>query len=272
MKANTLEKAFSIERVALLLRNRIIDEAPAIGIGAAIVFANNLFVLWGTGALVQISGNSVPHAGTWIEWMVLGGLLIAGYSFKGMHDGKAGTDWILLPATPTEKYTAAFLNAEIVYPVAAAILSALLAALLSLIGSAFGVSSSAIWPPFNSGIWQVWANYAIGAAVLMAGSATFRKIALLKSLGAAAIFIVALFLALAGAFWILFGSSVTGSLGFWMTNGAMKINGSTVEISQRAQDALKILFDVAYYALLPLFAVSFGAFKVIEKEGRDEVQ
>ena len=47
---------------------------------------------------------------------------------------------------------------------------------------------------------------------------------------------------------------------------------ANLKISRRAQDALRILFEVAYYASLPLLAVSFGAFKVIEKEGRDEVQ
>ena len=36
--------------------------------------------------------------------------------------GKACTDWIPLPATRTEKCAAAFVNAEIVYPLAAAVI------------------------------------------------------------------------------------------------------------------------------------------------------
>jgi hypothetical protein len=269
MKAQTLERRFSLERVALLLRNRIYDEAPAIGIVAAIVLANNLLSLW---AAHQAMFNAPSlHGSAWIATIVIGGLLIAGNAFKGMHDGKAGSEWILLPATPLEKYAAAFLDSVVVFPIAATLASVAMSALLALIGRAAGGPEGAIFIPLDAEALKAWAYYAIAAAVFLAGSASFRKIPVLKTIGVASVIgLVAAGLLMAIA-WALFGgkNGAVMHAGIHFV-GELNFDGSMV--SERAQSAVRFLFDIACYAILPAFAILFGAAKVVEKEGRDEVQ
>jgi hypothetical protein len=268
MNAKTLERRFSMERVALLVRNRIHEEAPAVGIVAAIVLVNNLLSLWGTH---QAFFNTPRfHGGAWLATIFVGGLFIAGNAFKGMHDGKAGTEWILLPATPLEKYAAAFLDSVVAFPIAASLGGVAMSAVLALIGRALGGTGGDLWLPLNAGSLEAWAYYAIAAAVFLAGSASFRKIPVLKTIGVASVFgLVSAGLLMAVA-WALFGGKNGAEMRMGHFVGELNFDGSM--ISERAQSAVRFLFDIACYAILPGFAILFGASKVIEKEGRDEVQ
>lgn len=270
MKAKTLERAFSLERLALLLRNRILDEAPAVGIGAAVILANNLLSLWGS-HVAMFNGWSLGGR-AWIATIVVGGLLLAGGAFKGMHDGKAGSEWLLLPATPLEKYAAALADSVLVFPIAAALLCSAMSAILELLGRALGGTGGQIWLPLGPGVLVAWANYAVAAAVLIAGSACFRKFPLLKTVGVASAFILAMACLAALGVALLGGGSVTADGGSFSLNLGNRTIGGERHISDRAHALLSTLFDVARYAILPAFAVLFGASKVIEKEGRDEVQ
>jgi hypothetical protein len=269
MNAVSLGKSFSVERLALLLRNRVIDEAPVVGIGAAIILANNLISL----LLVKSAFFNVGPSRTslWSICLILGGLLLAGGAFKGMHDGKAGTEWILLPATSLEKYGAALVDLALVYPIAASILCAALSALLSLVVGAIGGQGGRVWLPLDLASLKAWGEYAIAVAVLLAGSASFRKAPLIKTAGLFVAYVLAVLALCALGLWAArgFGSvSLRGDLGF--ANGSFSFYGAGV--SARAERIARAAFDVASYALLPAFAVLFGAAKVAEKEGRDEVQ
>lgn len=268
MNAKTLERRFSIERIVLLLRNRIYEETPAVGIVAAIVFVSNILSLW---VSHQAFFNAPRrHGAAWIATIAVGGLFIAGNSFKDMHDGKAGTEWLLLPATPLEKYAAAFLDSVVVFPVAGALLCLSLSAFLELISRVLGGVSGTVWMPLDSGTIRAWAAYAIAAAVFLAGSASFRKIPILKTIGVASVFfLVVAGLVMVGAR-VLFGGGNGAAMNMDFFNGEFTFDVS--KVSQRAQDVVRLLFDVARYAILPAFAILFGASKVIEKEGLDEVQ
>jgi hypothetical protein len=268
MNTKTLERRFSVERVGLLLRNRIYEEAPVIGIGAAVIFALNLLTLWGSHQPMLNAPRL--HGVAWIAVIVIGGLLLAGGAFKGMHDGKAGTDWILLPATPLEKYVAALADSAVVYPIAASAVCAAMSALLALLARLFGVDGGELWLPLDSRILLDWADYAIATSVLLAGSASFRKIPLLKTIGVGSAFFLVMIGLIALGVRAFFGPDGGAATHMSYMNGSFNFDGS--KVSQRAQDVVRMLFDIARYAILPAFAILFGVAKVIEKEGRDEVQ
>jgi hypothetical protein len=273
MKAQSLDKPFSFERLGLLLRNRVLDEATIVGIGAAIAVAINLITLLLARSAVF---NAQPgRTSPWEIGVCLGGLLLAGGAFKGMHDGKAGTDWILLPATGAEKYAAGLLDLAVVFPLAASALGVALSALLALVASAVGGRGAAVWLPIGLGDLRAWADYAIAVSVILAGSTCFRKAALVKTVG---LFIAYCLVVL-----------VLGSLGLWAQGffgrepGRISVDGSFsivrglfsfdgARVSARGQRIASLAVDLTRYALIPAFAVFFGAAKVAEKEGRDEVQ
>ena len=270
MEPQSLDRRFSLVRVARLLRNRVLDEASTIGIGAAIVLACNLLSLLVSHRAFYNSQGIGPSP--WIVTIVLGGLLLAGGSLKAMHDGKSGTEWLLLPATPLEKYAAALADSILFFPLAAAIGAIAMSALLALLERAAGGPGDRVWAPFDARALVAWADYAVAALVLLAGSAAFRKAALLKT---AAIFV---------AFGIAFlGLSALGLLAFFGKHGGsasqlrffsgwLHIEGAGGNLSERAQKALAVGFKIARYAILPIFAILFGAARVAEKEARDEVQ
>ena len=269
LSAKSLERGFSFERLLLLLRNRLYDEAPILLIGAAIVAGlNALSLVVAKTAIFNIEAARAPSGGFWGLTIILGGLFMAGTSLKCMHDGRAQTDWLLLPATGVEKYAAALADVVIVFPLIAAAAGIALSGALSLVEALAGGPGNPIWLP-GIGALKAWAGYAAAATVFVAGSAAFRKAAFLKTGGIALGFAFLFALALA----LLIGQFVYGGWGSGISfvDGRFYSSGDGL-ISDAALRAMQAAFDVAAYALIPILAILFGCAKVVEKEARDEVQ
>jgi hypothetical protein len=267
LPADSLARRFSLGRFWLLLRNRLYDEASIVGIGAALALGvNALGLLLGKTAFFNSAARG--WSGAWIGTIVVAGLLLAGSSLKGMHDGRAGADWILLPATPIEKYAAALADSIIVFPLAGAAICVASSAGLALVEGLIGGPGNPVWIPGLDAL-KAWGGYAVAATVFIAGSATFRKSAFLKAGGLAMAFSIAWCLAQA----LLVALLVDGawSWGFSIRNGVFSA-GDGSAISARALDLMQTVMDIAVYALIPAFAILFGAAKVVEKEAKDEVQ
>jgi hypothetical protein len=272
MEARSLNRRFSIARLALLTRNRLLDEASVVGIGAAAILALNLLsILVARRAFFNYGGMGMNF---WIPTIFLAGIFLSAQAFKGMHDGKAGTEWMLLPATPLEKYVAAFADAVILFPLVAAFAGMALSALFSLLERWTGGPGSAVWTPFTLQALRSWADYAIAAVVFLGGSAAFRKAALIKTAGMAAAYGLLVGLLITLGFWLFYakGSANLELAGSFRYNWTFNRSGNGAEISDAAQRAVRIGLDIARYAILPAFAILFGAARVAEKESRDEVQ
>lgn len=265
MNKTTLARSFSIERTALLMRNRAFDDLPGILIGAGLLVGINLLSIVVTGRAVLNNGSGQA----WSFVLLASGLLFSSYAFKGMHDERSGSDWILLPATPLEKYLAALIEYVILYPALGAVVTMGLSGMLSLFETIAGGPGGRIWMPGFSAALRAWAEYSVIALWLLAGSATFRRKPFLKSVGVLMLYVLvmtgALFLVL-GALYKLKGLSFSG---IFYGNDVIKIDGS---LSKAAQSALGTVIDVMRYAILPIFSLGYGYLRVAEKEVRDEVQ
>jgi hypothetical protein len=265
MTKQTLRKTFSLERTALLARNRALEDFPALAIGTGIVLGLNLLslVIGGKAAMNNSDGQS------WTFVISLAGILLASSAFRGMHDGRAGTDWILLPATGLEKYAAAIVSYLVILPIAASIVAVALSALLSLIGLILVGTGGQIWNPLAEFGLKGWIDYATACLVLAAGSAAFRKRALIKTFGT-----VVLFLLAASAILIVLMYFVRRAAGLPVPDisflrGSFNIDGDFSFDTPASVDAI---LGVIRYALIPVAALFFGYFRVAEKEARDEVQ
>jgi len=261
----TLKKTFSFERLALLVRNRALEDFPSIAIVAGILAGINLLSILIVGKAVM----NDPDGQSWTFTISLAGLILASSAFKGMHDGRSGTDWLLLPATSLEKYAAALVSYLILLPVAAAIGATGLSAILSLIELIAGGQGGRILNPIQAFGIKGWIDFATGALVLAAGSATFRKRALIKTLG----IVIVTVLVASGLLFVAF-IGVRNIQGVpvpfvRMSDGGWNING---DMSMKASPALDVLLGIVRYAFVPLFALLYGYFRVAEKEARDEVQ
>lgn len=266
MKALTLKHRFSIERAFLLLRNRLFEEAPTLGIGLAVIAVINALGL-------LLSKRAWFNQGDGVVWgivIMLSGAFLAATAFKGMHDGKAGTEWLLLPASPAEKFAAAAVDYLIVFPLVAILLSMGLSSLLYLIERALSGPGGSIWTPDKMGGLKVWLQYVTGVSLFLAGSAGFRKASFLKTLAVAFTYVFVMAVLFFFVAYLMEKSHGFDASHFTFNNGDFTINGGTVPKS--IQDLFNWACKIAWNGLLPLFALAFGYFRVFEKEARDEVQ
>lgn len=273
MKTVELQKSYSPLRVALLLRNQIASELPVAFIIAGIVLGLNLlFLVFGQGvpinsAVANADSTLVPGP-HWGIGITLLGLYLSSRAFKAMH-GRTGTDWLLLPATPLEKFSAAAVWIMVVWPIASSLAAMASSALLAGLAVLAGSNPGLIWHPFTRGGLELLLGYWSAAAVLVAGSASFRKNALIKTVGLvfAAFLVFGLFSG--GLVHLLFRArSYDGSIAFM--NGYFRLSGNPR--LEAAQPWLQGIIDVWRLLLLPAFALVFAYFRVTEKEARDEVQ
>lgn len=265
MTPATLKQRFSPARTALLIRNRALEDAPGLGIGLGTALGLNALTL----VLSKSAFMNGGGGGTWTLLVVGAGLLLSAFAFKGMHDGKAGTEWILLPATPLEKYAAALVSYLLIYPLAASLLATGSSALLALVQGLVGGRSGTIWTPALAGGLELYAQYAIAAVVFLAGSASFRKRAVLKTAGLAVAYVFSLSVIVFLLLWAFFGESRGAAGGL---SEGFRLAFDAKDLGEGGERALKAICDAMYFGVLPLFALLYGYFRVFEKEARDEVQ
>ncbi len=262
MNTVELDKRFSFARLALLIRNRAIDDAAAFAIVGAGVFALKLLGLF-IGAHVHRDAGRIHEI--WPVLIVAGGILLAFRAFERMHDGRGGSDWVLLPASPLEKYLAAFLSYLVLYPVVATAAAVLLSGVLALIGALIGAEGAGVWIPaamLNPG--QA-TSYFLFAALGLAGSARFRKLPLVKT-------------AAVSIGWMAFLGMVWFGLVFLFARENLSIAFSGGDFSMKDIEltdgklAVMELLSRGMKAAAFVAAVLFGYFRVREKESVDEVQ
>lgn len=264
MNAGIASPRRSLGRVLLLCRNSLLDELPLLGLGAAAIAAVNL-----VGMLLGAEIFYNEATGTfWKGTVFFGGVLLGFYAFRPMHSGRGGPDWILLPATPLEKYAGAALLRLLVYPILALAASALLSALLFGAAGLAGRQPGRIFRP-----WEIDLSFVLqffGAnLVAMAGSARFKKAPVPKTLALLSAYVL-------GAA----GLSLLGIVTAYKSRGLPVpdisfMNGLVMSSGAPASEALERSFqlgmDILSFGLVPLFALVYGIATVGEKEAVDEV-
>ncbi len=273
MKTETALKRFSFERAALLLRNRALDDLPAVAVAAGVLVALNVL------SLVSGSAPFMNEAGPGTAWpaaVFLGGILLAGRAFERMQDGRSGPDWLLLPATSEEKYLSALVMYLVVYPVAAMLAAWSISAGSAFLGNLVGVGGGKVWMPFRDLAWSGVSAYLSCAVIAIAGSARFRKFAIGKTAGVAFAWLAVLALG--------FGLALTLLTSDWRTlfkfdhdvsikigdgPSGMTING--IALPPDKESALRLVTDLFRWVSVA-FAAAYGFALVTEKEARDEVQ
>jgi len=181
MNDTTVNKPFSFERVALLARNRQLEDlSPFLIALGALAGLNVLSILLGGAAFLN---HPSRHSGgtAWPFLIWLGGVLLAGRAFAQMHNGRGGSDWILLPATSFEKYAAAFLSYLVVYPLGAALAASGLSAVLEGLAVLLKASRGAVFNPLAGLDEGSLFGYLFFVTAALASSARFGKLSLVNA-------------------------------------------------------------------------------------------
>jgi hypothetical protein len=265
MKTETLSKPFSLERVGLLMRNRLFEDVNAIAIVIGVSAGLNvLSLIMGKSALFNRPLNGSGQT-IWFMFICLGGILLAGRAFQQMHNGRGGSDWLLLPATPLEKYTAAFASYVVAYPLLASLVAFGLSAVLEGLAFLFNAPRGVIFNPLIGLDEYSITGYVIFASFALAASARFAKLPLVKTA------------AIAIAWGIAFGLVFMGGLVVFTPEGRtmMTHHHAFLDLHYgpgRGQEPiLEWIMRISCY-VSGIFAIAYGYFRVAEKEAIDEVQ
>ncbi len=265
MNTATVQKPFSFERLALLTRNRLLEDLAPFLIALGAVAGLNLLslILGGAAFFDHPSRHSGQTAWSFLIW--LGGVLLAGRAFAQMHNGRGGSDWILLPATPLEKYAAALVSYLVVYPVAAALAATGLSAILEGLAILLQGSRGVIFNPLTGLDERSLFGYLFFVTASLAASARFGKLSLVK----------------AGALFAVWGAV----LGFLFVFGLLMTTPEGREALTHRHFSYRFHpdFDPASQPVLLWLgrawgwfswaaAAVYGYFRVAEKEAVDEVQ
>ena len=265
MNNDTVKKPFSFERVALLARNRLLEDlAPFLIALGAIAGLNILsLILGGTAFFNRAAPNSDETAWSFLIW--LGGVLLAGRAFAQMHNGRGGSDWILLPATPLEKYSAAFVSYLIVYPVLAVLAAVGLSAVLEGLAIVLKAYRGTVFNPLAGMDEGSFFGYIFFVTASLAASARFGKLSLVK----------------AGALFAVWGAVLAILLVFGLLVSTPE--GRAALANRQFSFRFKPDFDPSAHPVLIWLgrswgwfscaaAAVYGYFRVAEKEAVDEVQ
>ncbi|AEJ20745.1 hypothetical protein [Gracilinema caldarium] len=265
MNTTSIRTTFSFRRLYYLVRNRILDDSASVLIVAGAFLALNLLLLFFT-------DNYNP--GSTESWGMLiagGGMLLAGIAFSKMHDGKAGTEWILLPASSAEKYIAALVTYLVVYPVIASLLVVLETLLISGVATLMRTGRFWVYNPVAPVIIRYYFDYAFLVLLSLAGSARFRKFAIGKTAAITFGFILlASFLLLLG---ILLKDPWVQTALFQPNAAQSVIVHKELDLSEYESRNQSFWYLVRVFQIgTALFTMGYGYALVREKEARDEVQ
>ncbi|GAB6088911.1 hypothetical protein [Spirochaeta dissipatitropha] len=260
---------FNVKRLCWLTYNRVLADLPVALITAGVVIGLNLVSLM---LVKEVPINTIgPQGYQGISWGIgifLLGLYFAGRGFRDMH-GAEGTEWILLPASRLEKFISTLLWLYILWPLASASAAVGGSALLYGLQAVGGTAAGSIWLPFNRTGLQLLLSWWTIIPLFIAGSAAFRKHAIIKTLGVSTLVFLGLVMIITPLFRILLaGREFTGTL--QLINGKFIVSGNDVLNSRL--NILQLLLDFWRFVAFPGCALLFTYFRISEKEGADAVQ
>lgn len=277
-----MNRYLSLRRIGRLLVKDLYEDYRgiliAVGALTGVLLLN--YLLNGLGgsdnSLVQpVSGfafapsNSVLHMTYFTLTLFIGGFIITSKAFKELHAANRNHDWLMLPASPLEKY----LSRLILTSAGVAVGMVVYYTLFTLFGSALMLllfhRSYALFNPLVGTVWMLVLNYIVLQSIFFAGAVYFKKHPFIKTVLVLAGFGVLLLLVTGGVALRLFWRELT----VLNSHGTLALAdlGSLEPQLQSVGRTTALVLQIVYWALLaPLFwAVAY--FRLRESEVRNGV-
>lgn len=234
-------REFSWQRTLRLALQRLPGDLWPLAIGALTLLGIKVVAWLVSGVWGVPFGRENADSAPWPYLVVLACWLTSARAFHDMHSLRSGTEWLLLPASPFEKFLANLLETQVLVPVAA-----------SAMGLALWLATGDFGIPKIFGTWQAWGMFVVVNLIFFAGSTVFRKLAFIKTSAAGLAFLVVM-LAL--------------PLGL-----ALRLHTGKFPTSAGTDDLINVVWHLGVFVLTPVAALLFSFFRVREKEARDAVQ
>lgn len=221
MDTNVKSSSFSYERVLLVSKRFFILNQKNWLIGITGI-AGLLFSFWLL-PVILASGNSTQSGfGSSLERIAMflyfaGGLALTSHIFHEVHSPNTSYQFLTLPATNFEKFSAAWFVSAIGYTIAAMTAIVLLSFSVEIVASinTGNWSQFSLFNPFRADILESVSNYIMFQSIFLLGAIYFRKNNFLKTLLVYIILVFGLLL-LAGIIFLITGITMQENLSVHM--------------------------------------------------------
>ncbi len=201
--------------------------------------------------------------------LFIGGFIITSRAFTELHTKSRNHDWLMLPASPIEK----FLSRLLLSSLGVGLGSIIYFFLFSLLGSGItAIVFGRAYPLFNPAdgtVWLMVLHYIVLQSLFFAGAVYFKKAHFIKTVLVLTAFVFVVALLLAGVarivFWREFSHLTAGG-------NFANLDFSPIELRLKsAGQVVSVVSQIVYWALLaPVFWV-FSYFRLSEAEVRNGV-
>lgn len=215
------------------------------------------------------SSNSVLHMTYFALTLFIGGFIITSRAFLELHTTNRSHDWLMLPASPIEKY----FSRLVLTSAGVAVGMVVYFALFSLFGSALMLllfhRAYVLFNPLDGAVWLLVLNYVVLQSIFFAGAVYFKKLHFIKTVLVLAGFGLLLVLVTGGLAVRLFW----GELLVLNAHGAIG-QGELASVEPQLLSAgrtVAVILRIAYWGLLaPVFWI-VAYFRLREAEVRNGV-
>lgn len=277
-----MNRFLSFRRIGRLLLKDLYEDYRGIliGVGALTGILLLNYLLNGLGgadnSLVQPGGrfafsssNSVLHMTYFTLTLFIGGFIITSRAFLEVHTKNRSHDWLMLPASPIEKY----LSRLVLTSAGVAVGMVAYYALFSLFGSAlmllFFHRAYALFNPLDGAVWMLVLNYIVLQSMFFAGAIYFKKLHFIKTVLVLAGFGVILALLIGGVALKLFWNELV-----YLDMHGTLAHADLVSVQPRllaAGKGVTVVLQIMYWGVLaPIFWI-VAYFRVREAEVRNGV-
>lgn len=220
------------------------------------------------GSIASASSNSALHMTYFTLTLFIGGFIVTSRAFLELHTKNRSHDWLMLPASPIEKY----LSRLVLTSAGVAVGIVVYFTLFGLFGAGLMLllfhRSYALFNPLDGAVWMLVLHYIVLQSIFFAGAVYFKKLHFIKTV-----------LVLSGfGLLLLIVMVVTGRILFWKelllaTHGSFAHSelAALEPLLKSAGRTAALVSRIVYWGLLaPIFWV-IAFFRLHEAEVRNGV-
>ncbi len=260
-----MDKYFNSRRFGLIIKNEVVSDYKS----WFTYFITVICVYTGISIIEGITykfSGSIPGSenlfGLFYGFLFLGGFIATAQVFSDTNDKFESALWFTLPGSALEKYITSVLISGVGYIVficvaffSASVVSNIFTQII------FGFSKAFFNPFTTNAIGAVTLYYLLTHSIFILGSIVFKKAAFIKTVLAAGVIQLSIFVILAAIGWFL------GKIGFFDYSN-WDLNFSDFAFFSNIENPGKFFMNLSYLilALLSLFINIVGYFKLREKE------
>ncbi|MHC1693050.1 MAG: hypothetical protein AB9828_08490 [Sphaerochaetaceae bacterium] len=213
------------------------------------------------------SAYETSYAGSFPGFLFLGGFIVTSVFFTNdMFSKKGQHNWLMLPASSTEKFLAKAIITAGIYPLAITALFTISSLLIETILLVVFHDPFTMFSPFTSAVGWMLLHYVVTQSVFLLGATYFRKAHFIKTI--LSIGLLAIFIGLIAALFarIAFAPYFSGLF------RPMECETMVALETIPGQGTLEVIMNILYWGLLAPFCWCVSYLRVKEVQATDAIQ